>query len=337
MPWFSQETAPSLRNRFLEMLLESATDYAIIGLDLDGLVMIWNKGACLLFGWNEEEMLGQPAAVFFTPEDRQAGIPHGEMQGAIDNGRASDERWHLKKDNRRFFASGEMMPLKDEAGTVKGFVKIVRDQTMRRLAEERQVLMTQELAHRVKNTLAIVQAISSQTLRDEVPFAVARESFNARIMALSRAHDVLMHGSWTTASLRELVAGAALLHGNGDPKRFHFAGPDVHVGPRAALSFALVLHEMCTNAVKYGALSVQQGRVSVLWETIEDGEPLLWFRWEEFDGPPVTAPSRKGFGSRLIEQSFSQHSGGAVRVEYPTEGVRLSVKFPLASLQRPDA
>jgi two-component sensor histidine kinase len=185
--------------------------------------------------------------------------------------------------------------------------------------------------------LAIVQAISSQTLRDEIPFSVARESFNARIMALSRAHDVLMHGSWTTASLRELVAGAALLHGNGDPQRFHFAGPDVHVGPRAALSFALVLHEMCTNAVKYGALSVPEGRVSVLWEIIEDGEPLLWFRWEEFGGPAVSAPGKRGFGSRLIEQSFSQHSGGAVKVEYPPAGARLSVKFPLASLQRPDA
>jgi PAS domain S-box-containing protein len=336
MPWF-KEAAPSLRSKFLDMLLESATDYAIIGLDLDGLVMIWNKGACLLFGWTEDEMLGQPAALFFTPEDRQAGIPHGEMQGAIQNGRASDERWHLRKDNSRFFASGEMMPLKDEDGTVKGFVKIVRDQTARRLAEERQVLMTQELAHRVKNTLAIVQAISSQTLRDEVPFAVAKESFNARLMALSRAHDVLMHGSWTTASLRELVAGAALLHGNGDAHRFHFAGPDVHVGPRAALSFALVLHEMCTNAAKYGALSVPQGRVSVLWEIIEDGVPQLWFRWEESGGPPVPVLGKRGFGSRLIEQSFSQHSGGAVKVEYPPAGARLSVKFPLASLQRPDA
>jgi PAS domain S-box-containing protein len=338
MPWFKQEQIPTLRHRFLEMLLESATDYAIIGLDLDGLVMIWNKGASLLMGWTEEEMLGQPAAIFFTPEDRQAGRPQGEMQASIEKGRASDERWHLKNDDSRFWASGEMMPLKDEDGVVQGFVKIIRDQTARRLLEERQTLLTQELAHRVKNTLAVVQAISSQTLRDEVPFAKARESFNARLMALSRAHDVLMHGSWTSASLRELVAGAAQLHGTGDAQRFHFAGPDVTVGPRAALAFALVLHELCTNAVKYGALSVPNGKVSVLWETIDDGsQAQLWFRWEEAGGPPVSAPAKRGFGSRLIEQSFSQHSGGVVKIEYRPTGVQLSVKFPLAALQRPDA
>lgn len=336
MAWSRQEQPSSLRQRFLEMLLESATDYAIIGLDLDGLVMIWNRGACELMHWTEQEMLGQPAAVFFTPEDRQAGIPHGEMQSSIQNGRASDERWHLRKDNSRFFASGEMMPLKDESGVVRGFVKIIRDQTARKLAEERQALLAQELAHRVKNTLAVVQAISSQTLRDEIPFAQAREAFNARLMALSRAHDVLLRGSWTTASLRELVAGVATLHGDGRPERFHFAGPDVHVGPKAALSFALILHEMCTNAVKYGALSVPQGRVSVLWEIIQDGDQALWFRWEEFDGPPVAPTSKRGFGSRLIQQSFSQHADGAVKLEYPPDGVRLSVKFPLSFLQRPD-
>src|ERR1700748_825500 len=270
MAWFRSEQTPNLRPRFLEMLLESASDYAIIGLDLDGLVMIWNKGAQKIMGWTEEEMLGQPAAVFFTQEDRQSGVPHGEMQSAIRNGRAADERWHQKKDGSCFWGSGEMMPLKDEAGVVQGFVKIVRDQTERRQAEERQAILTQELAHRVKNTLAVVQAISSQTLRDQVPFAIAREAFNARLMALSRAHDVLMRGSWTTASLRELVESAAHLHGGGDEKRFHVAGPDVRIGPAAALAFALVLHEMCTNAAKYGALSVSHGRVSVLWERIDD-------------------------------------------------------------------
>jgi len=335
MAWDKTDQKATLRYRFLEMLLESATDYAIIGLDLDGLVMIWNKGATAILGWSEEEMIGQPAALFFTPEDRQSGIPHGEMQTSIKNGRASDERWHVRNDGSRFWASGEMMPLKDESGTVRGFVKILRDQTRRRMAEERQALLAQELAHRVKNTLAIVQAISSQTLAGEVPFAVARESFNARLMALARAHDVLMNGSWTEASLLDLVASTASLHGNQDPQRFHFAGPDIRVGPRAALAFALVLHEMSTNAVKYGALSVPNGKVSVLWETVEDtSDPELWFRWEEAGGPPVLPPAKRGFGSRLIEHSFSQHSGGVVKVEYATAGVRLSVKFPLASLQR---
>ena len=337
MAWFRSEQTPTLRQRFLEMLLESATDYAIIGLDLDGLVMIWNKGACHLMGWNEEEMLGQPAALFFTPEDRQAGVPHGEMQTAIKNGRASDERWHVKRDGSRFFASGEMMPLKSDGGIVEGFVKIVRDQTERRLADERQKLLTQELEHRVKNILAVVQAISSQTLQDEIPLKVARESFNGRLMALSHAHDVLMQGSWTTASLTALVEDAAKLHGTNDPQRFHFAGPDVRLGPRAALSFGMVLHELATNAVKYGALSIPKGKVSVLWEIIEDqAEPELWFRWVETDGPVVNPPVKRGFGSKLIEHSFSQHSAEAVKLEYAPDGVTLAGRFPLASLQRAD-
>lgn len=334
MPWYKKEPARSARYRFLELLLESATDYAIIGLDLEGLVVIWNNGAQRLLGWSEEEMLGRPAALFFTIEDRQAGIPHGEMQRSIQDGRASDERWHLKKDGSRFWASGEMMPLKNDAGTVEGFVKIIRDQTERHLAEERQTFLTNELAHRVKNTLAIVQAISAQTFRGEIPFDVARDSFNARLMALSRAHDVLMHNSWTAASLRELVSGAAELHCAGDPGRFHYAGPDIRVGPGAALAFALVLHELCTNATKYGALSAPHGKVSVLWECVdEDTEQTLWFRWEERGGPPVSTPEKVGFGSRLIEHSFRQHSGGGVDLEYAPQGVRLTVKFPLSSLQ----
>jgi two-component sensor histidine kinase len=100
----------------------------------------------------------------------------------------------------------------------------------------------------------------------------------------------------------------------------------------------MVLHEMCTNAVKYGALSVPHGRVSVLWETIDEGNQLqLWFRWEETGGPLVTPPTKRGFGSRLIEHSFRRHAGGGVKLEYPASGVRLSVKFPLGSLQRLDA
>ncbi len=126
------------RLRFLEALLESAVDYAIIALDLDGLVTSWNQGATRLLGWAESEMLGHPASLLFTLEDRRAGVPQAEMQAALNNGRGSDERWHLRQDGTRFWASGEMMPLKDEAGEVQGFIKILRDRTAQRLAAEAQ-------------------------------------------------------------------------------------------------------------------------------------------------------------------------------------------------------
>jgi PAS domain S-box-containing protein len=126
------------RERFLEALLASAVDYAIIALDLDGLVTSWNAGATGLLGWGEAEMVGHPASNFFTIEDRRAGVPQAEMQAALQDGRGSDERWHLRKDGARFWANGEMMPLRDDAGDVQGFIKILRDRTAQRLSAEAQ-------------------------------------------------------------------------------------------------------------------------------------------------------------------------------------------------------
>ena len=134
----SHEPVKYNRTRLLEALLDSATDYAIIAMDLDGLVTSWNEGARRILGWTEEEMIGQPASVFFTLEDRQKGTQLAEMQSALDHGRGNDERWHQKKDGTCFWASGEMMPLKDENGTPQGFLKILRDRTEQRQAAEAQ-------------------------------------------------------------------------------------------------------------------------------------------------------------------------------------------------------
>ena len=125
-------------NRQMAQIVESAIDYAIIGMDLDGIVTSWNEGARRLLGWTESEMTGQPASRFFTHEDRQNGIPQFEMQEALRHERGSDERWHLRKDGARFWANGEMMPLKDESGEIRGLIKILRDRTEQRLAAERQ-------------------------------------------------------------------------------------------------------------------------------------------------------------------------------------------------------
>jgi len=333
---FQGAPGTAMRQRFLEAVLESATDYAIIAMDLDGIVTMWNRGAERILRWTEDEICGQPASVFFTLEDRQRGIPQAEMQAAFTKGFGSDERWHLKKDGSSFWASGEMMPLTDEGGVVQGLIKILRDRTEHRRAEERQMLLNQELAHRVKNTLAVVQAISAQTFRGEIPFADARKSFNDRLLALARAHDVLMNGSWTAASLRALVEGVPIIRGEHDEKRVKIEGPNVTVGPRAALSFALVLHELATNAVKYGALSTAAGSVSVCWNLLGVPSPRLHFEWREEGGPVVKPPHRRGFGSRLIESSFHVEPGDKVDLSYFPEGVKLTLEFSLSSLQSTD-
>jgi PAS domain S-box-containing protein len=330
----SQSGSGSLRQQFLEAILESATDYAIIAMDLDGLVTIWNEGARRILGWAEEEIIGRPASVFFTLEDRQRGVPQSEMQAALTKGFGSDERWHLKKGGTCFWASGEMMPLRDAGGAVQGFVKILRDRTEHRQAEERQALLVQELSHRVKNTLAMVQAIAAQTFRGEVSFAEARSSFNSRLQALSKAHDVLLRGSWTQASLRTLVDSVRDVHTSGQEVRFQINGPDVTLGARAALSFALVLHELATNAMKYGALSDQKGIVSVSWQvTGPTSAQRLHFEWVESGGPRVVTPKQRGFGSRLIEHSFSGEDGGVVELIYAPAGVRFVLDFAFKNLQ----
>ncbi|MGU3538481.1 sensor histidine kinase [Methylobacterium sp. A54F] len=202
-------------------------------------------------------------------------------------------------------------------------------------AEERQRLLMQELGHRVKNTLALVQAIAAQTLRGEASLAEAREAFEARLIALAQAHDLLLQGSWTEADLASLVAGAVRILAPGEAGRFRISGPDLTLGPRSALSFALALHELGTNATKYGALSTDAGEVAITWSIERAGEvPTLDFRWREAGGPAVAPPRRKGFGSRLIERSLAQGLGADVTLAYPPEGATLSVRVPLEAVQR---
>ena len=226
-------------------------------------------------------------------------------------------------------------PLPGPDGRPERLVSVGRDITALKQGEERQRLLMQELAHRVKNTLAVVQAISSQTFRGDGSLADAREAFGARLLALAQAHDVLIQGSWTEASLRALVDDAARLHGHGAVGRFVIEGPDMTIGPKAALSLALVLHELGTNAVKYGALSTPAGHVAVSWrEDVMEGEPQLRFRWQEVGGPPVATPTRQGFGSRLIERSLAHGLSAKVQLAFLATGVTLTLDAPLAALQQ---
>lgn len=578
-----------------ERILGSATDYAIIAMDRNGHVTRWNAGAERILGWREDEILGDPAHVVFTPEDRAAGRPETEMALALRDGSAPDERWHLRKGGERFWASGEMMPLKDERGTTQGFLKILRDRTQqqtddatlhkvqdqlhlavaatdlgifdydlitgdlgwdarvctvfglppdapvsyevflaglhpddrdwvdravraaleptgdgtydvvyrtvgltdgverwisasgqaffaqgrpvrfigtvrditesrraeqtlreteeryrlaaratndaiwdwnlgtdhirwneavrtlfgyateevgasgawwkahihpddrervkasihavieeggehwseeyrflradgsyatildrgyvlrdesgkavrmigamlditaRKRAEEHQRLLTAELQHRVKNTLAMVQAIASQTLRGATDLDEAREAFAARLISLGRAHDILTQASWTAAPIADVVEGALSVHRQTDPSRIRVTGPNVLLGAKPALSLALALHELATNAAKYGALSSEGGAVDLRWHVVHEGEqPRFCLTWSEQGGPPILSqPTRRGFGSRLIERSFASEVGGEVKLNYAPTGLVCRLEAPLASMQEP--
>lgn len=450
------------RESLLAAIVDSAIDYAIISMDRDGIVMTWNEGARRILGWDEEEMAGNPADVFFTPEDRQEGIPQKEMAAALAKGRGNDERWHLRKDGTRFWASGEMMALRDGDQEIHGYIKVLRDRTEKRIEEERrradaefmqkvlyssddcikvldldanltfmseggmrvmeiddfnkvagcpwpdfwqlegnaaakaavaaarngqstrftgyaetfkgngrwwdvqvspmygadgkperilsvsrdittsktaeetQRLLMHELAHRVKNSLAVVQLIATQSLRNAGSLEEAGAKLQARIGALAQAHDILMQSEWMSASLRDVVDAAAGNVGIEGNEHVSVVGPQVALSPQAALSFTLVTHELLTNAFKYGALSVPSGHVDVEWRIGEtDGVRQLDFVWRESGGPPVVKLEKGGFGSRLIRSSLG--SLGKVDVDYATDGLNLHFVGLLAKIEKDDS
>jgi PAS domain S-box-containing protein len=213
--------------------------------------------------------------------------------------------------------------VRDEAGRVLRSRGVLLDITERKRWEERQQLLVNELNHRVKNTLATVQSIANQSLRNAATPAQARGDIEGRLIALSRAHDVLTREGWEGANLREIVAHAIEPFG----QRFVVQGPDLRLLPRMALALAMALQELATNAVKYGALSNETGEVEIAW-TADDHRHLA-LTWTERGGPAVAPPNRRGFGSRLIERSLASDLGGTVALRFEPGGVVCTIAAPL--------
>ncbi|RYF19730.1 MAG: PAS domain S-box protein [Oxalobacteraceae bacterium] len=437
------------RARF-EAVFNSAVDYAIVVMNKDGKITDWNEGAVRILGWTADEICGRDLQAFLTPEDRAAGVADQEMESARKAGRGIDERWHLRKTGERFWASGEMMPLRGSDGELQGYVKMLRDRTEVRLADERlemalaasgvvglwdwmvdsdllhgdahfarlyglneaqtkaglteaeyqkhvvaedldplracirevfggaganflveyrlaipgeplrwveckgrmvhdqngkpvrfsgtavdvtdrktheehRHLLTQELSHRVKNTFAMVQSVAVQTLRG-IDQTVSH-ALQSRLAALSRAHEVLVQTSWASTSLAELLERVLRLEAEGE--RFRLGGPNLVVGSRAALSLSLLLHELATNAVKYGALSVPEGVVSVTWG-VED--ECFFLSWLEEGGPAARPSSHTGFGSRLIGMGIT--GSRQADLDYTDRGLRASFRCARTALEQ---
>lgn len=211
-------------------------------------------------------------------------------------------------------------PITASDGTVSAIFVAGVDITDRILAQEQQRLLMDELNHRVKNTLATVEAIAAQTLRSGTPLERFAETFQARLRALSRTHNVLTKGQWQGAELRDILKEELRPYGE---TRIELSGPPVHLPPRSVLSLGLVFHELAVNAAKYGALSTAQGRLTVTWrkETIIEEAAFLEIEWQELGGPPAIAPQRRGFGSRLIQRSITGELNGQLAMDYRAEGL----------------
>ena len=232
--------------------------------------------------------------------------------------RRGDERWSASV-GKTFFDGGRPVRL----------IGVVMDITARKRAELNRELLVNELNHRVKNSLATVQAIAHFTLAGEADVDAAREAFICRIAALARAHDILTRRNWADADLHEVLGGVVDSFSDERRGRMNLAGPPVRLKPKAALAIATATFELATNAAKYGALSVPEGDVDIGW-TVEDQTFRL--EWRERGGPPVSPPRNKGFGSRLIQQGLAGELGGKARTDYAGSGVIFRFEAPLSPL-----
>jgi PAS domain S-box-containing protein len=310
-------------------IVDTAVD-AIVVIDERGQITSFNPAAERLFGYEAVEMIGQNVNRLM-PEPY-----HGEHDGYLARYRETGERRIIgigrEVSGRR--SDGTTFPLELSIaewwdGGKRFFTGVMRDVTARKRAEELQRLMINELNHRVKNTLATVQSVAGQTLRNATDLGDARESLTTRLLALARGHDILTRESWDGAELADIVGAVVAAHG--DAGRFVLDGPAVRLAPKATLALSMALHELMTNAAKYGALSNADGQVGLSWRRIrDDAGERLQLRWEETDGPPVNTPTRQGFGTRLITGGLARELGGEVRLDYPPGGVVCEIDAELA-------
>jgi two-component sensor histidine kinase/CheY-like chemotaxis protein len=204
------------------------------------------------------------------------------------------------------------------------------DAKEREAADKLQKLILGELHHRIKNTLATVSAIASQSFRAAPSIEHGQKAMEGRLLALGRAHDLLMQVSWSNASLTHTFIGATEPYDSQGARRFHFNGPDIRITSGAVIALAMTFNELCTNTTKFGALSTPAGRVEVTW-TIDDDKPRLRLTWTERGGPPVLPPTRRSFGTRMME-SLGQQLNGQVKLSYDPAGFLYSLDVPLGSI-----
>ena len=443
---------------FLRLILESLTDYAVFSMDTAGRITSWNAGAERVLGLAEDEILGCSADVIFTPEDCAEGMPARERQCAAEVGRANDQRWTMRADGTRFWASGLMLPLAEPG---LGFIKILRDRTEQHCAEQRlreneerfrllathipqlvfrskgdglrtwgspqwiaftgldlgesvgfgwldaihpddrdgthaawaaaratgelyvehrvrraedgayrwhqtravpdgppeaeasewvgtttdihdlrdlkdrqQVLMA-ELQHRTRNLLAVVQAIATQTARKSDTLEEFAHEFAHRLGALSRVQSLVARADRGDVDLRDLVAAELAAHGAADLKRTRVEGPPVALPASSAQAIGLALHELVTNAVKYGAMTRDEGRLDVLWRVdARAPEARVVLEWKESGVVAPEPPRRKGYGTELIERSLPYQLGAETSLVFEDDGIRCVIAVPFSRKSR---
>lgn len=326
---------PANAHRRLEAVLNNAS-VAIFLMDERQQCEYMNEAAERLTGFTLKEVLALDRPLHdIIHHTRPDGRPFPLQECAIDrafpeHNQVQGEEIFVHQDGSFYPVTFTASPIRDEASETIGTIIEVRDITDAKRAHERQRLLVNELNHRVKNTLATVQALAWQTFKTSEPDAL--ETFTGRLGILSRAHDILMGTAWYKAEIQEIVSSAIEPFGR---DRFAVEGESCDIHPNAAITLAMVLHELATNAVKYGSLSVPSGAVRMRWAcTYLSDRTELIMTWEESGGPEVTLPTRRGFGTRLIERQLGLESGGHAELSFYKAGLvcRMRLSMPIEVL-----
>jgi len=306
----------------LASIVESSDD-AIVSKDLNGIVATWNRGAERIFGYTADEMIGKPIAMLIPPE-RQDEEPI--ILKRIQRGERVDhyETIRRRKDGSLIEISLTVSPVRDANGRIVGASKIARDISEHKRKERHIALLAREVDHRSKNLLALVLAAVRLTEADTAE--ELKVAIEGRLAALSNAHALLTQSRWEGADLRELISEELSPYCRQGDQRAQIAGTNVALEPTAAQSIAIVLHELATNAVKYGALSVPTGHVHVKWWHPPEGGLVV--RWAETGGPAVAPPTRRGFGTNVTNRLVRGQLRGEVRFHWRAEGLVCEIHIP---------
>ena len=264
--------------------------------------------------WHGEGNVQAVAAVEAAKTGRTA-----RFRGAANTAKGNPRYWEV-----------QVSPILGEDGQIAQLLSISRNITEEWEAAERERFLMEELEHRARNTFTMVLAIANQTFKGDA-HTQALQSYNARIMSLAKAHDLAKSSNWSNTPVGEVIELALKSHRTGEG-RFKISGPVLNVAPSQALALTLAVNELATNALKYGALSTAAGRVDISWTASAGATPTFEFLWREHGGPPVVEPTRRGFGSRVINEFLANDFGGNVRLSYEPGGVVCELKSPVARL-----
>ncbi|WP_210331143.1 sensor histidine kinase [Microvirga terrestris] len=320
-----------------EARLWATQNNAAVGIaevDRDGRFVSVNEARCRLTGHTREELIGLHFghAADSSTLEQDLDLFRRQVAGEFDT-YTTDSKFH-RKNGSGGWARVTSTAVRDAGGEFLYAVRVVEDITERREADRRQRLLIDELNHRVKNTLATVQSLAWQAARPGVPPQVAQQRFQERLLALSRTHNLLNETHWEGASLRAILETELQPYATA-PSRIRLHGPEVQLSPKSAVVLGMAFHELATNAVKHGALSLASGQVQVDWETDQPGdEAILTIEWREMNGPLLEGHPKAGFGSRLLRQTIIQELAGELDVRFDRPGMCCTIAVQIGSANK---